>query len=51
VPGNGSAVVSAEGDRVIFSCDVGFTMVGSATLVCNTDGTGWNGTVPSCGEN
>ncbi|XP_060562326.1 CUB and sushi domain-containing protein 3-like, partial [Ruditapes philippinarum] len=48
VPGNGSAVVSAEGDRVIFSCDVGFTMVGSATLVCNTDGTGWNGTVPSC---
>ncbi|XP_053399292.1 CUB and sushi domain-containing protein 3-like [Mercenaria mercenaria] len=50
VPENGSLVVSTEGNSVVFSCDVGFTMVGSATLICQTDGTGWNGTSPSCVE-
>ncbi|WAQ98147.1 SVEP1-like protein [Mya arenaria] len=45
---NGSAVLSADGMSVTYTCDTGFTLNGAGIRSCNTDGTGWTGTEPSC---
>ncbi|XP_052791551.1 LOW QUALITY PROTEIN: uncharacterized protein LOC128225682 [Mya arenaria] len=45
---NGSAALSANGMSVTYTCDTGFTLNGAGIRSCNTDGTGWTGTEPSC---
>ena len=34
----------------MYSCDIGFTLNGSAERKCADDGTGWSDTDPACGE-
>jgi hypothetical protein len=33
----------------MFSCDVGFSLLGANNVTCQTDGT-WSDTMPSCGK-
>ena len=35
------------GDNVTYRCDAGYILNGSATLVCQYDGT-WNASAPTC---
>lgn len=48
-PGNGSVFVDQP--TITYSCDKGFTMSGSSTGFCNTDGTSWSIDTPTCGKN
>ena len=50
-PGNGSYLISDDGLTLIYSCNVGFTMSGSAIRSCDTEGSGWSGQAPICGKN
>ena len=43
---NGNLNVSSS--TVIYSCDLGFSLNGSANRTCQEDGSGWTGTDPSC---
>ena len=38
---------SVEGSHHYFTCDEGFSLVGTNTLFCNDEGK-WNGSVPTC---
>ncbi|KAH3840535.1 hypothetical protein DPMN_113985, partial [Dreissena polymorpha] len=45
---NGSYVMSSNGGHVTYSCDQGYTMAGSQSRICASDGTGWSDSEPSC---
>ena len=45
---NGNLNVSSS--TVIYNCDLGFSLNGSVIRTCQEDGSGWNGTDPSCGR-
>ena len=49
-PVNGDSVVSSDLMETVFTCDVGYTMVGESVSYCLTDGSGWNSSTPSCGN-
>ena len=44
-------VASANESVVTYSCEPGFTLDGNSVRVCQSDGSGWDGSVPSCGKN
>ena len=44
---HGSLYNSYVGHRVAYGCDYGYRLIGSATIVCQNDGT-WNAPVPTC---
>ena len=48
---NGTLSVQTDGvvTRVIYQCDVGFSMVGSQSGECQSDGS-WNFGTPVCGK-
>jgi hypothetical protein len=48
-PDNGavSASTATSGSPAVYSCDPGYSLSGSKTLTCQSDGT-WDGTPPSC---
>ena len=48
-PVNGSLIVSNDGMAVIYSCDVGYSLVGDSEAICDQTGAGWSTTTPSCG--
>jgi len=45
VRGSGTNV----GSRYWFTCNEGFTLIGSSIILCENDGQ-WNGTLPNCFE-
>ena len=51
VPANGSLFLLDENKTATYSCDSGFTLNGSAQRICQSDGTGWSGSDPKCGNN
>jgi len=42
--------ISADHSSVQYSCDVGYTLNGQVSQVCQTGGKGWSGVVPICGK-
>lgn len=48
-PENGRRVLFGTriGDKVLFTCDSGFELQGSAELICQNDGR-WSNPVPKC---
>lgn len=38
-----------NGTSVQFSCDVGYNLIGSSSVECLDDGTGWSADPPACG--
>ncbi|XP_060573346.1 P-selectin-like [Ruditapes philippinarum] len=49
-PFNGSTTLADDGMAAMFSCNLGFTLDGSVTSSCSTDGSGWDSSTPSCGN-
>ena len=49
-PSNGKLSVSENGYRVTYSCHLGYTLSGNMTRQCLTNGTGWDGQDPVCGN-
>ena len=49
-PGNGSVKVLSNDKIAAYSCEIGFTLNGSAERKCADDGTGWSDTDPTCGK-
>ncbi|XP_045204681.2 sushi, von Willebrand factor type A, EGF and pentraxin domain-containing protein 1-like isoform X2 [Mercenaria mercenaria] len=47
-PGNGGVSVSGTGSVATYSCDTGYSLNGLSARTCQTDGTGWEGSDPSC---
>ena len=47
---NGTVVVSINKSIVTYSCEPGFTLDGNNVRVCQSDGSGWDGSVPTCGK-
>ncbi len=50
IPSNGRVDTSAGtsfGDVASYSCDVGYTLIGSNETTCQADGQ-WNGSVATC---
>ena len=45
-PANGA--VSVSGDTVTFSCNAGYSLSGSTTIMCDPVTRKWQGNVPSC---
>lgn len=43
-------LVSENGYRVSYYCKIGYTLYGLSSRQCQTNGTGWNGQDPSCGN-
>ena len=39
-----------DGMTSTYSCSTGYTLVGAKTRICGTDGSGWSGTDPTCGN-
>lgn len=50
IPESGSYKVSEGGSVVSFSCENGTTLRGSSQLKCMDDGSGYNTSVPECGN-
>ncbi|KAL4229790.1 hypothetical protein ACF0H5_010181 [Mactra antiquata] len=46
--GNGN--IQENGDSVTYTCNIGYSLNGPTQRTCNTDGTGWDGSDPSCSE-
>ncbi|KAH3843096.1 hypothetical protein DPMN_116603, partial [Dreissena polymorpha] len=44
----GQFVVADDGLSVNYSCQAGYSMVGTANVVCDANGTGWKTTFPNC---
>jgi len=40
--------VTVDEQVAVYSCDVGYTMVGSGQLTCSSMGLGWLGSPPTC---
>ena len=49
-PINGSTTLGDDGMVAGYSCDLGFTLDGSVNSSCSADGTGWDSSVPTCGN-
>ena len=49
-PGNGSVQISLNGETASYSCDVGYTLNGSAERQCSDNGMGWSDSDPICGK-
>ncbi|XP_052281309.1 CUB and sushi domain-containing protein 3-like [Dreissena polymorpha] len=47
-PANGN--VTADGAEVTFTCDSGYSMNGSSSGVCGSNGTGWSIATPACSK-
>ena len=47
--GNSTITTNNTATLTTFKCDVGYTLKGSVTAVCQTDGT-WDSAVPDCGN-
>ncbi|WAQ98163.1 SVEP1-like protein, partial [Mya arenaria] len=45
---NGSVDVSSDGMTATFSCDVGLSLSGAQSSVCDTLGSGWDAAWPTC---
>ncbi|XP_052281318.1 sushi, von Willebrand factor type A, EGF and pentraxin domain-containing protein 1-like [Dreissena polymorpha] len=40
--------VAANGSVALYTCNLGSTIIGSASRSCQSDGSGWSGTNPAC---
>ena len=51
IPVDGNVTFNTDGSETVatFLCNLGYTMVGTNTLTCRSDGT-WNYDVPTCGK-
>ena len=49
-PLHGNTTMSADEQIIQYSCDTGYTLVGDVVRECQTDGTGWSGSDPSCSK-
>ncbi|KAL4230224.1 Sushi [Mactra antiquata] len=47
-PGNGTMILDDNNETTMFTCNVGYSMVGNNLITCNNDGSSWNGTTPLC---
>lgn len=49
INGGGVEFTSVSGLMTVveYTCNVGYTLVGTASLACSTDGS-WNGSAPHC---
>lgn len=48
-PLNGSITLSTDRLSVTYNCDVGSTLSGTYTQICQPGGSNWNGLAPTCG--
>ncbi|XP_052791742.1 sushi, von Willebrand factor type A, EGF and pentraxin domain-containing protein 1-like [Mya arenaria] len=48
VPTGGNFTLSSDGLSVTFTCEGGYTMMGTQTISCDTDGGGWAINHPTC---
>ncbi|WAQ98671.1 SVEP1-like protein [Mya arenaria] len=46
----GAYLISADGLTVTFSCDTGYTMVGTSEIACDANGAGWEIVYPNCSK-
>ena len=49
-PAGGNISVSDDGMIVQYSCEEGYTLTGTNTRNCQTDGSGWDESDPSCSK-
>ncbi|XP_060585338.1 sushi, von Willebrand factor type A, EGF and pentraxin domain-containing protein 1-like [Ruditapes philippinarum] len=49
-PSNGDVSVSGTGSVATYSCDTGYSLNGLSARTCQTDGSGWENTDPTCYE-
>lgn len=47
---NGMTTMSSDEQVVDYTCDLGFTLSGDSRRLCSTQGNGWTGSQPSCGN-
>ena len=47
---NGRYDLCNNSSVAIYTCDVGYSLQGSAVRACKEDGTGWDIEAPTCGE-
>ncbi|XP_060586067.1 sushi, von Willebrand factor type A, EGF and pentraxin domain-containing protein 1-like [Ruditapes philippinarum] len=47
-PSNGEVSVSGTGSVATYSCDTGYSLSGLSARTCQTDGSGWESTDPTC---
>ena len=50
-PTNGELVKSADGMVVNYTCKSGYSLEGVATRHCQSDGSGWDESSPTCSKN